>query len=110
MSKEAKRSRRQFSTEQKVAILRRHLVDKVPVSDLCDEYKLQPSVLYQWQRHLFENMAGAFQSDAGTGASSREKQLAQRVETLEAKLARKDSVIAEISAEYVQLKKELGEP
>ena len=110
MSKEAKRSRRQFSTEQKVAILRRHLVDKVPVSDLCDEYKLQPSVLYQWQRHLFENMAGAFEEAAGTGASQREKLLAQKVETLEAKLARKDSVIAEISAEYVQLKKELGEP
>lgn len=110
MSKEAKRSRRQFHTEQKVAILRRHLVDKVPVSDLCDEYKLQPSVLYQWQRHLFENMAGAFDGDAGAGASPREKQLAQRVEQLEAKLARKDSVIAEISAEYVQLKKELGEP
>lgn len=110
MSKEAKRSRRQFSTEQKVAILRRHLVDKVPVSDLCDEYQLQPSVLYQWQRHLFENMVGAFEGTAGTGASQREKQLAQKVEHLEAKLARKDSVIAEISAEYVQLKKELGEP
>lgn len=110
MSKEAKRSRRQFRTEQKVAILRRHLVDKVPVSDLCDEYKLQPSVLYQWQRHLFENMVGAFEATAGAGASQREKLLAQKVETLEAKLARKDSVIAEISAEYVQLKKELGEP
>lgn len=110
MSKEAKRSRRQFSTEQKVAILRRHLVDKVPVSDLCDEYKLQPSVLYQWQRHLFENMVSAFEGAAGTGASQREKQLAQKVEYLEAKLARKDSVIAEISAEYVQLKKEFGEP
>jgi transposase len=78
MSKEAKRSRRQFSTEQKVAILHRHLVDKVPVSDLCDEYKLQPSVLYQWQQHLLENMVSAFEGAAGTGPSQREKQLAQR--------------------------------
>ena len=112
MSKEVKRSRRMFSTEQKVAILRRHLVDKVPVSDLCDEYKLQPSLLYQWQRQLFENMAMAFEGTAGNGgASQRERQqLAQKVERLEAKLARRDTVIAEISAEYVQLKKELGEP
>jgi transposase len=110
MSQEPSRSRRQFSVEQKVAILRRHLVDKVPVSDLCDEYKLQPSVFYHWQRLLFENLAGAFESMAGNGVSQREKQLAVRVEQLEAKLARKDSVIAEISAEYVQLKKELGEP
>jgi transposase-like protein len=36
--------RRKFTTDQKVAILRRHLVDKVPVSDLCEEYKIQPSV------------------------------------------------------------------
>lgn len=110
MSKESKRSRRQFSVEQKVAILRRHLVDKVPVSDLCDEYKLQPSVFYHWQRLLFENLAGAFESSTGNGTSQREKLLATKVEQLEAKLARKDSVIAEISSEYVQLKKELGEP
>lgn len=110
MSKEVKRSRRMFSTEQKVAILRRHLVDKVPVSDLGDEYKLQPSLLYQWQRQLFENMASAFEQAAGNGASQRERQLAQKVEHLEARLARRDTVIAEITAEYVQLKKELGEP
>jgi transposase len=70
MSKEVKRSRRMFSTEQKVAILRRHLVDKVPVSDLCDEYKLQPSLLYQWQRQLFENMAGASEAAASNGRRS----------------------------------------
>lgn len=110
MSNEAKRTRRQFNTEQKVAILRRHLVDKVPVSDLCDEYKLQPSLFYHWQRLLFDNLAGAFEPSSGQGPSQREKQLASRVEQLEARLARKDSVIAEISAEYVQLKKELGEP
>ena len=110
MSKESRRTRRQFSTEQKVAVLRRHLVEKVPVSDLCDEYKLQPSVFYQWQRQLLDNLASAFEAPAGSGPSQREKQLAQKVEHLEAKLARKDAVIAEISEEYVQLKKELGEP
>jgi len=110
MSEESKRTRRQFSTEQKVAILRRHLVDKVPVSNLCDEYKLQPSVLYQWQRQVFDNLAGALEGAPGTAASQREKQLTEKVQHLEAKLARKDSVIAEISAEYVELKKELGEP
>lgn len=109
MSGESPRLRRQFSTEQKVAILRRHLADKVAVSDLCDEYKLQPSVFYQWQRQMFENLAGAFEKTLGSGPSQRERQLADKVEHLEARLVRKDSVIAEISAEYVQLKKELGE-
>jgi transposase len=106
-----KKTRRHYTTEQKVAILKRHMIDKVPVSDLCNELELQPSVFYQWQRQVFENLAGAFGTPAAeNGASKREKELAARAKELEAKLAKKDNVIAEISAEYVQLKKELGEP
>jgi len=40
--------RRQFTADEKATILRRHLVDKIPVSDLCDEYRLQPSLFYVW--------------------------------------------------------------
>ena len=32
-----KRERKHYTSEEKVAILRRHLLDKVPVSDLCEE-------------------------------------------------------------------------
>ncbi len=35
--------RRQFTAEQKAHIVRRHLVDGVAVSDLCDEHKIAPS-------------------------------------------------------------------
>ena len=105
--------RRKYTTEQKVAILRRHLVDRVPVSDLCEEYKVQPSLLYQWQRAVFENMAAALESPGEEGATARQREkreLTAKVEHLESRLAKKDSVIAEISAEYVALKKSLGEP
>jgi transposase-like protein len=105
----SKRTRRQHTIEQKVAILRRHLVDKVPVSDLCNEYKLQPSVFYGWLKQAMENIGAALVPTAAK-PDSREKQLAAKVEQLQAKVAKKDEVIAEISAEYVQLKKELGEP
>ncbi|WP_146658476.1 transposase [Enhygromyxa salina] len=40
------KNRRRFTPEQKAEIVRRHMVDKVPVSDLCDEYGLQPSVFH----------------------------------------------------------------
>jgi transposase-like protein len=105
----SKRARRNHSSEQKAALLKRHHVDKEPVSDLCDEHKLQPSVFYGWQRHLFANAAVVFDTPK-KGASSREQELLARVAQLEAKLAKKDAVIAEISEEYVKLKKELGEP
>ncbi|WAS91473.1 hypothetical protein [Nannocystis punicea] len=49
-----KQERRQFTPEQKPKILREHHLDKVPVSDLCEKYKLRPSVFYDRQRALFE--------------------------------------------------------
>ncbi|MCP4489887.1 MAG: transposase [Gammaproteobacteria bacterium] len=101
-----RRQRRKFSPEDKAAILRRHLGDKVPVSDLCEEYKLQPSVFYQWQRQLLDRAAKALEPPRRQG---RESKLQSKIETLEARLLRKDSVIAEISEEFVKVKKELGE-
>ena len=38
-----RKERKHYTGEEKVAILRRHLLDKVPVSDLCDELGLQPT-------------------------------------------------------------------
>jgi transposase-like protein len=101
----SKRSRRHFTIEQKVALLKRHLADKVPVSDLCNEQELQPSVFYEWQRQLFENLAGAFTTPADEGPSKREKELVAKTKELEAKLAKKDHVIAEVTAELVATKK-----
>jgi len=52
-----RKERKHFSGEEKVAILRRHLLDKVPVSDLCEETGLRPTVFYRWQKEFFENGA-----------------------------------------------------
>jgi len=103
----SKKTRRHFTSEQKATILRRHLADKVPVSDLCDEYKVQPSVVYGWLSQLLERAPKVF--EASPQSPSREKELQKKLELLEQRLIKKDAVIAEISAEYVQLKKELGE-
>lgn len=100
------RSRRRHTPEQKAAALRRHLVNKEPVSKVCMDSGIQPSVFYKWQRDLLEAAPALFSTRR---APNREKELEAKVETLEAKLARKDSIIAEVSEEYVKLKKELGE-
>jgi transposase-like protein len=41
-----KKIRKNYTPEEKVAILKRHLLEKVPVSDLCDELGLNPNVFY----------------------------------------------------------------
>lgn len=101
MSKQ--RTRRHFTAEQKVAILKRHLVDKVSVSDVCDEYQLQPSVFYEWLRKLLENAATVLEGKRREPASQTRK-LEEKIEHLEGKLAKKDSVMAELLSEYVGLK------
>ena len=50
-----KKQRKHYTPEEKVAILRRHLLDKEPISKLCDELGLQPTVFYRWQKEFFEN-------------------------------------------------------
>lgn len=103
----SKRQRRNFTPDEKAKLIRRHLVDKEPVSKICNEEKLQPSVFYEWLRQLLERAPEVLAS-APRGQNA-EKQLEQKVEALEEKLKKKDAVIAEISEEYVRLKKELGE-
>jgi transposase-like protein len=97
------------TAKEKVEILRRHLVDKVPISQLCDEYHLQPSSLYGWQKTFFESGEVAFERSR-TGKSSAEAGLEKKISVLEAKLQRKNEVLGELMEEHVQLKKDLGEP
>jgi transposase len=102
-----KKQRRHFSGTEKVAILKKHLVEKVPISDLCDEHDLYPNQFYGWLKEFFENGHAAFETDRKTKAAENAKD--EKIEKLEAKLQRKDSVLAELMEEHVALKKNLGE-
>ena len=98
-------TRRHFTAQEKLDILRRHLLEGVPVSDLCDKHALNPNLFYRWQKQLFENGAAAFERDSQPRHRGLEKKLA----ALQQKLVKKDEVIAEIMESHVQLKKSLGE-
>jgi transposase-like protein len=102
-----KKPRRQISAADKVAIVKAHLVDKVPVSDLCDKHQILPTQFYGWQKLFFENGTAAF--DAASKRSPREDGKDRKIAQLEAKLAQKNEVVAELLQEHVQLKKEFGE-
>ena len=54
------RQRHHYSPEQKVAVLREHLVDKVPVSDLCEKHGIAVNLFCLWQKTFFENGQAAF--------------------------------------------------
>jgi len=101
--------RKKFSAEQKVQILRLHLIEKEPVSDVCDKFGLNPNVFYRWQKQFFENGAAAFQQHNKGGNNSHTKKLEKENARMKAKLTHKDEVIAEIMESHIQLKKNLGQ-
>jgi transposase-like protein len=100
-----KKQRKHYSPEETVAILRRHLLEKEPISKICDEFRLQPTVFYRWQKEFFENGTAAFEQKTRPNHSADQERIAYP----EKKIQTKDEVLAELMAEHVTLKKTLGE-
>jgi transposase-like protein len=101
------KQRRHFDGPQKVAILKQHLVDKVPISDLCDQHDIHANQIYDWLKKFFENGHVAF--DNGRQSKASEDANVEKIERLEAKLVRKNEVMAELMEAHTLLKKEFGE-
>jgi transposase len=101
----SKKTRKRFTSQEKVAILRLHLLERTPVSDLCDQHGIRPTMFYRWQKEFFENAAAAFEPRTRRAAAGKDR----RIAFLEDKLRRKHEVLSELMEEHITLKKELGE-
>lgn len=99
-----RKERKNFTAQEKVSILRRHLIEHVPVSEVCEQSHIQPTQFYRWQQELFENGAQAFERK-NSRPSQADK---QRIAYLEAKLSQKNEVLSELMEDHVKLKKTLG--
>ncbi len=84
------RQRRHFTPEQKVAVLRLHLLEKKPISDLCQEHNLSVNLFYLWQKQFFENGPAAFERKNAAPGSHLQRTIA----ALRDKLQRKNEVVA----------------
>jgi transposase-like protein len=100
-----KKTRKRPSAQEKASILRLHLLEHTPVSDLCDKYGIHPTMFYRWQKELFENAAAALDPRTRRPSDAKDR----RIVLLEQKLQRKNEVLSELMEEHMNLKKELGE-
>ena len=92
------RKRRNFTAAEKATILRRHLVDKVPVSDLCDEYKLHPNLFYVWQQQALANLERAIEkADVGDAVAIEKSQPMRQDGSMTQGLVRAVLVVAVIA-------------
>ncbi len=63
----SKKTRKRFTSQEKVAILRFHLLERTPVSDLCDQHRIEELRLGYY--HSIPHSA-FLQVSASTGFSS----------------------------------------
>ncbi len=104
-------TRKILTPEQRMSIFREHLIEKVPVSEICDKHGVSVVNFYNWQKQLFENGAIAFERKTNSANAKRQDDAnAAKIEKMEAKLQQKNEVIAELLQEHVELKKGIGEP
>ena len=105
-----KRNRRHFSAEEKAEAVKRHVLGDEAVSSICEALGIAPNLFYRWQKELFDHAPAAFEvKKRGRGRGAQRGKQEKRIESLETKLAHKDNVIAEITEDYVRLKKTLGQ-
>lgn len=107
------KTRRSFSAEQKADAVRRHIKDKVAISDLAAELDIQPTLIYQWIATVLEQAEKAFQTKSGRPAKSSQAKLEQakdrQIALLNEKLQLKNEVISELMEENVKAKKANGD-
>lgn len=94
-----RKKRRPWKAEEKLRIVLAGLDGSVEISELCRREGINPTQYYGWKKQLL-NAAGQVFADARKKRSTHE-------ERMEADLRRKDAVIAEITAENLELKKTL---
>ena len=103
----SKVARKHYTSEQKVAMLKEHLVSKKPVSEVCAANGVAVNQFYRWQEEFFTRAGGVF--DKSLVKPSVEARLEKRVADLESRLQRKHEVLSELMEEHIALKKSLGE-
>jgi len=99
--------RRSFTASQKAEAVRKHLKEHVPVSQIADEMKVQPTMIHNWINSVLSQAEHAFQSPRSAKAKSSKQD--EQLQALRQKLDAKNEVIAELMEENIRSKKESGE-
>jgi transposase-like protein len=105
--------KRKFTPEQKATIVRRHLRGKELVSNLAEEFSIQPTQIHQWVALVLEKVEQVFEKKPKAGRPRQEATALERkelqIQRLEEKIVHKNEVIAELMEENVKAKKANGD-
>jgi transposase-like protein len=102
-----RKAQKNYSPQEKVQYLRRVLLEKSPLSTMCEEGGMAPTVYYRWQSKLFAEGWKLFDKNQGE-AAQRGSVENQKIEALERKVRQREEALAELMAEHISLKKASG--
>ena len=94
-------NRRRFSADEKLRIVLEGMANEKGVAEVCRRHGISSTQFYTWRKKLMKGAREIFDR-------KRSKKAEEKFERLEEELKRKDSVIAEITEENLELKKGLG--
>lgn len=94
-----KARRRKWSAQEKLRIVLEGMQPDVEISDLCRREGIAPTMYYAWRKQLLSSAAKVFEDKADKPSGREVRQATE--------LARMRAVIAEITAENLELKKTL---
>jgi transposase len=93
--------RRRWTAAEKLRIVLAGLDGTIAISELCRREGINPTQYYGWKNQLVNSASKVFESGESRRPSVRQ-------ERMEAELTRAKNVIAEITAENLELKKGLS--
>jgi transposase len=94
-----KKTRRSFTSRQRLEIVLEGLQEGASVAEVCRRNEISSTLYYRWRDQLFANADRLFERKASRPAE---------VEVLESENQRLKDVIAEITSENLDLKKTPG--
>lgn len=94
--------RRRFTAEEKAKMVLEIVQDGKKISEVAEENNVHPNQLITWKKQFLESAVSAFKTERKDISEKAEK---REIESLKEEISKKDSVIAELAGENLELKK-----
>jgi transposase-like protein len=95
------KQRKRISPEKKVEILREILENNRTITDVAEQYDIHPNIIGRWKKQLFEGAVQTFVQEKEPS----DKKSERKIRKLEDTLQKRDTLIAELVSENIELKK-----
>jgi transposase-like protein len=96
--------KKHYSQSEKTMILREHIEEHVPISEIAEKYGIHINSIYTWKKNMYEVASGNANKQQ-TRNERKQSKLLDEIDELKARLAQRESLIAELVEDNIKIKK-----